>query len=373
MGQHREILSLTGLRFVAALYVFVFHIQIRWPVTQIPFLKNIIEQGAVGMSVFFMLSGYLLMFNYSALSGGVKQYFINRFARIYPIYFVAGLITLPWLGLSFDGAWSEIGLNTLKAAFIFFANIFIIQAWFPQLFGYWNNSGSWSISVEVFCYALLPALVPYLNRLSKRGVLWLLVGLYIASLMAGLSVKLFEGYGLPVFYAMPIFRLPEFVMGACLYLIVKKWRAPATIWVVQLAAMLVMFIYLGVVGGWMPIYTGHHWIVMPVVALTIYTLAVGRGPITWILSRSLFVWFGKVSYCFYSFQALILFFLVSFHDRLINAFPALANGKILTLTAFICLTLLSALGYYLIEEPARRKIKKHMSTESKLSGGLALN
>ena len=52
----RDIPALTGLRFVAAFYVFLFHIHIRMPLTENTFLAGIIGQGAIGMTIFFVLS-----------------------------------------------------------------------------------------------------------------------------------------------------------------------------------------------------------------------------------------------------------------------------------------------------------------------------
>jgi len=49
MEEKQEILSLTGLRFVAAFYVFLFHIQIRWPIVDHWFAKNVLEHGALGI------------------------------------------------------------------------------------------------------------------------------------------------------------------------------------------------------------------------------------------------------------------------------------------------------------------------------------
>lgn len=362
MNHQKEILPLTGLRFVAALYVFVFHIQIRWPVTEVTFLKNIFNEGAIGMSVFFMLSGYLLMMTYTNYEGSIREYFVNRFARIYPIYFVAGLVTLPWLGITLTGDTAAMLLSGFQIVFIFIANIFLIQAWFPQLFSHWNNGGSWSISVEAFCYAMLPLLVKFINRSSSRAVLMIIVACYCLSLMPGVSVKVYGQYGIPVFYAMPVFRFPEFVIGACVYALVKRHPLPPSIWIFHLACVAAMFTYLGHFGAVMPIYTGHNWIVIPVVAITLCTLAAGRGPIAWILSRPLFVWFGKISYCFYSFQALIGLSLISYHSELTTMFPVFANGKILIVCAFSCLTALSACGYYLIEEPIRRVIRNKWSS-----------
>nr|WP_276556384.1 acyltransferase [Pseudomonas peradeniyensis] len=344
------------MRFIAALYVFIFHIQIRWPVTDTTFLSNIFNEGAIGMSAFFMLSGYLLMLTYSN-SSSIREYFVNRVARIYPIYFVAGLVTLPWLGVSLAGDTAEIALSTLRIFFIFIANIFLIQAWFPQLFSLWNNGGSWSISVEAFCYAMFPLLVKFICRSSTRTVLMVIFACYCVSLMPGISVKAYGQYGIPVFYAMPVFRFPEFVIGACVFILSKRHPLPPSTWIIQLASIAVFFAYLGHFGAVMPIYTGHNWIVIPVVAITLCTLATGRGPVAWVLSRPLFVWLGKVSYCFYSFQALIVLSMISYHKEITTMIPALAEGKTLIVCAFICLIVLSAAGYYLIEEPARRIVR----------------
>jgi peptidoglycan/LPS O-acetylase OafA/YrhL len=49
------------LRFFAALYVFIFHIHLRWPLApESTFLSNLLGQGAIGMSLFFVLSGLVL-------------------------------------------------------------------------------------------------------------------------------------------------------------------------------------------------------------------------------------------------------------------------------------------------------------------------
>ncbi|MGK9414784.1 acyltransferase family protein [Pseudomonas cedrina] len=359
MNDNREVLSLTGLRFFAALYVFVFHIQIRWPITEIDFIKNVINQGAIGMSIFFMLSGYLLMMNYVNAEGNTRRYLVNRFARIYPVYFVAGVVTLPWLGIHFSGNSPELLMNMLKVAFIFIANLFVIQAWFPQMFSFWNNGGSWSISVEVFCYSILPFMAKTIRDYPSKNLIYLIGACYAFSVMAGVSVKLFGGYGVPVFYAMPIFRLPEFIIGACVFILLSRHPLHKYFWLIHWASVALLICYLGIAGNWMPIYIGHNWIVIPVVAITLCALARGGGPIVWLLSRPLFVWYGKISYCFYSFQALIGLTLMSHHDKLIEIIPYLANGKLLIVSAFLVLTALSAFGYYLIEEPSRRLIKRH--------------
>ena len=69
-----EIRSLTGFRFIAALYVFLFHCHSRWPIVGKGWLSNFLSQGAVGMTMFFMLSGFILTHRYGAGSFDPRQY-----------------------------------------------------------------------------------------------------------------------------------------------------------------------------------------------------------------------------------------------------------------------------------------------------------
>ncbi|MDH1700756.1 acyltransferase family protein [Comamonas terrigena] len=368
MPKQSEVLSLTGLRFVSAFYVFLFHIHIRWPLTKIPLLKGIIDVGAVGMSVFFVLSGFLLFLGYHDIKGRVGDYLVNRVARIYPIYFLAGFLTLPWLNIPLGGGLVEMLVGLAKMAFIFIANAFVIQAWFPPLFNHWNNSGSWSISVEVFCYLLLPLMIPYLVKLSRKSLVWVLLFCYLFVVMVGLVGRLYPGYGVPVFYAMPIFRLPEFIIGGCVCLLIKDRERTRAWWGVQGAVIVLVALYLGRYAELLPIYVGHNWIVVPAVAFIIASLYQGGGPLHWLLSRRWCVWLGKISYCFYSFQALLIFVLIDHHAALIGAYPVFADSRILALASFVVLICFSALGYYLVEEPARKWIRQRKVGSTELEG-----
>ncbi len=68
--------GVTILRFIAAFYVFIFHINMRVPVNFGELLNKTISNGVIGMSIFFMLSGFVLTYNYyGSLS---KNYFRKR-------------------------------------------------------------------------------------------------------------------------------------------------------------------------------------------------------------------------------------------------------------------------------------------------------
>lgn len=359
MNNKEEILSLTGLRFIAALYVFIFHIHIRWPVTTNNFVGNIIGQGAVGMSLFFILSGFVLAYRYAGQTFTVSEYLKNRFARIYPVYVVAALLTLPWFGVDIIGSsMIDVFKSIFKTVVIVASNIFLVQAWFPQFFSYWNDGGSWSISVEAFCYLMLPFILPYLLNAPKDKLLLTIAICWLWATLPGVSATLFDGQANPVFYSMPIFRLPEFLVGVCSFLLIRRGFIYRHGVLAQIVVILGFLFYLGVVGARMSIYVGHNWIVVPVVAFMIFSLSNNKGGISFILSSRVFVWLGKISYCFYSFQALLILLLIKYHDRLVAAIPALSNNVVLMVASFFVLVAISAVGYNFIEEPARKFIKR---------------
>lgn len=353
-----EILPLTGLRFVAALYVFIFHIHIRWPITSNNFVSNIIGQGAVGMSLFFILSGFVLAYRYAGQSFTVSEYLKNRFARIYPIYAVAALITLPWLGFDIIGVSITDTLKAIcKVFLIVTSNIFLVQAWFPQFFGYWNDGGSWSISVEAFCYLMLPLMLPYLLRASTEKLFLTIAICWVWAILPGISATLFDAPTNPVFYSMPVFRLPEFLVGVCSFLLIRRGFIYQHGVLAQIIVTFLFLLYLGFIGSRMAIYVGHNWIVIPVVAFMIFSLSNNKGIISLILSSRIFVWLGKISYCFYSFQAFIILLMITYHAKLVETIPILSNNIVLMAVSFLVLVAMSAAGYYLIEEPTRKFIR----------------
>ena len=84
-----EIRPLSGFRFLAAFYVFVFHLSMpfRAPLAWLPApLQHFIEQGRLGVTAFFVLSGFVLVYSH------FKE-FTDRKAKpltywlLYPMFF----------------------------------------------------------------------------------------------------------------------------------------------------------------------------------------------------------------------------------------------------------------------------------------------
>ena len=168
-----ELRGLTSFRFVAAFYVFLFHVQIRAPLAGDGPVADFLKEGAVGMTLFFMLSGFILAYVYGRDRIDIEDYAVNRFARIYPVYLVAAALALPWLiNQTYDSG--SFLVSSLQFLVLFVSGILMLQAWLPHSFTYWNNPASWSLSCEAFFYALFPAFWHIFGKTSARAALIML-------------------------------------------------------------------------------------------------------------------------------------------------------------------------------------------------------
>lgn len=152
--------QLDVLRAVAVILVIIHH----WipPVS----LSNKLQLGAIGVDIFFVLSGFLItriLFQYrieSDLSGMNKKsvlkiFYIRRTLRIFPIYYLVILILLffnKYTGTNIASAFPF--FLTYTSNFYFFK----IQAWDGMI------SHLWSLAVEEQFYLIWPLLILFINK-----------------------------------------------------------------------------------------------------------------------------------------------------------------------------------------------------------------
>lgn len=361
-----EIRELNALRFVAALYVFAFHLQIRWPIASPEsWLGQFLNQGATAMTLFFMLSGFVLMHRYqSSEKLDVKLYAINRIARIYPVYALSLFLTIPWIvGPDVDGVKqiSETVQMVLAIVFLIIIALTLMQAWLTPLFSFWNFGGSWSISVEA---ALSGVFVKIREMIMTRNLkqLKILGGLLvIGAILPGLTISLLSNSGsgpIAQFYSMPIFRISEFALGCVAASVAQKVKFK-TLALLLTTVLLpaVMIFYLGRFAYVSPLYVTHNWIVVPTTFFFLIAASQGSG-FTRILRFRVSNYLGKISYSFYSIQLVLIALLIQFHEQLVK-WPVLANWPTaLPILSFTLLLIASIICFHYFESPARLFTKR---------------
>src|SRR5258708_30293031 len=90
--------ALTGLRFLLAALVMMYHLGGQQMTRSPLWASSIVSFGYLAVNVFFILSGFVLAQSYldprGALRGSRKDFWIARFAPIYHIYSLAILFSL---------------------------------------------------------------------------------------------------------------------------------------------------------------------------------------------------------------------------------------------------------------------------------------
>lgn len=152
--QMKRIPSLDGLRAISIAVVMVGHLA-KWKHVSLPLLS---PYGALGVHVFFVLSGYLItnlllreQERTSAIS--LSDFYVRRAFRIFPAAFV-------FLGVVVALYWRERHWTHVAAAVFYVANMDI---WRPWIFGH-----LWSLSIEEQFYLLWPLALKkwYRHRLA---------------------------------------------------------------------------------------------------------------------------------------------------------------------------------------------------------------
>ena len=369
---------LTSLRWFAAVGVLTLH------AGKFFGFGNIMKTWGIPsvMTWFFILSGFILFYTHPVLPNPTerKKFYLMRFARVYPLFFVtflASILLIPNSAL-FEAAteqwqiWVAIPLH-----------LTLTQSWpskpgFDLIF----NSVSWSISCECFFYFCFPFILKNFRRDWK---LWLF-GTYAVTIAFGLAVDAFhlswtndDAMGttaLGVFHGSPFVRLNEFVTGMALGYALECRRARQqslfenklsinTATLLESISIAFLIFSMGKIDGISDWLFAHNarglaaWIFqsgsLPASVLVVSIFALNRGYISRVLSFRFFVVLGEVSYSFYLWHNIWLL-----HWREGAGWPFAhslpAQYRFFVFTGMI--TLGSYVSYRLIERPGKELVMK---------------
>ena len=371
MGKNiTKVAPLTSARFIAALYVVVFHTVYASGYKLSPWFKSFVNLGETSVSFFFVLSGYILGIVYLRTGNPVnkKRFWLARFARIYPLFF----LTLMWDAphCLFERMAKYGWHKAVTETFItFIANGLMLHGWFRIFAGI--NNPSWSLSAEAFFYLLFPMIGTAIWKLRRRLAVFFAIGLYLGSVTIILALS-HRGFGENVWYYMPIFRLSEFIVG----ILVAKFHTAAlsndrSKLILRNAAIPVLigsimcFCLISLSQGAFSKALLQTVLFVPIHAAIVVSLASDPPYLNRFLSLPILVLLGEASYGLYL-----------IHIPLWHVFQSCnLLGRPLCYLAFILLAvLLSVCSFLYFESPSRMRILKFFSerdSEGVVSSSLA--
>jgi peptidoglycan/LPS O-acetylase OafA/YrhL len=366
-----EIRALTGLRFVAAVWVVLFHFR--------PLLKEaapgfsdaltpVLNCGAQGVDLFFILSGFVLTWNYldrmgPSWSGRATLHFLwLRLARVWPVYLVTLHLAALWIIFTlYVGHVPSRAVDQLTAV-SYVRQILLVQLWFQPYFdgSSWDGP-AWSISAEWLAYLLFAPLVLVTFRIAyatrARSLMWLAVAASLPPVLLLLS----SGQ----FYT-PWSWLPRIVMqftaGALVAAAVGRLRPTDR---ARRRAGYLSVLLVGAIIGLLYWFDAHPLpdvrdsggLVDVLFVPLVMMLAIGAGSLPALLSTRVMVYAGQISFCLYM-----------VHELVHTAWTWAAEQFQLTLAGdagkFVVAGLLAmaivggVLLFHVVEEPARRWMRK---------------
>lgn len=296
----RDLPSLTGLRWIAAILVFWFHTA-GWA-APLNGWWHLPQFGFTGVAFFFVLSGVVL--TWSARPGqSARQFYWRRFARIYPAHAVMTVIAIV-LYLEVMPPYKPLWAGLLALA--------LLHAWPPiPVVNSAANGVSWSLSCEAFFYALFPGIISTLSRVSRRTRVLLVAAVLVLCSTAAITASFAASgrFDTP-FYENPLVRVGEFVLGVALGLALREGWVPrirvGVAWAAAVGAAGTALL-VGLARGW-PVPRGFADVVA-IGPLALVLMAYAGRDLTGrptMMARPWAVYLGQLSFAFYLVHQVVL-------------------------------------------------------------------
>lgn len=371
-----------SLRAIAALLVFAVHLPWIYRLGPESSIFPYLQQLNVGVSVFFLISGFLLYrpFARARLAGegslALGAYFTRRALRIFPAYWVALVFVVVLVGTSGE-ARNATPVFSVEGFPRYFALMQVYDS--DTLLG--GISAAWTLSVELSFYVMLPLWALLMRRvrfdgrrgfvtteavglagLFAIGVAWTAIGAMRTdpSAAAFVDVTVID----PWLYLLPGY-LDQFALGMGLAVasiaVADRDRPPAAIaaldraswfpWVVAALA----FLALGNVLAWFDTRAGQILAIHELQAVFAFALLLPavfgdpeRGIVRRVLANRALLWIGLVSYGVYLWH-------VAVQRELLDLGVLDSVGKLgYTALALLVTLAAAAASFYVVERPALR-------------------
>ncbi|WP_159879747.1 acyltransferase [Plantibacter sp. T3] len=337
--------SITGLRFVAALLVFGHHVGGLGVMTNEGL--NFLRPGTVGVSFFFVLSGFVLTWT-ARDNEQPRLFWWKRFARIYPAYIAA------WLGVLVVNIVSGDGVSPWDLL-----SATLLQAWVPSESAYFASSAVfWTLSVETFFYLVFPALILLVRRLTVPGLWCAMAGLVGSVVIVAFLVNPVERgtFGNWISSVFPPTRLLEFIIGMVLARLLISGALPRiALWLGCLVAATAF-----VVAAFVPVaFMSAAVTILPLQILLVAAAQADLNRTPSLLRGRIAVLLGDWSYSFYLTHLTCISVVVSLVERLVGdreQWDGLGLVGVIVACLIVSIGVAAAL-HYIVERPLERRLR----------------
>ncbi|WDF62869.1 acyltransferase family protein [Flavobacterium sp. KACC 22763] len=340
--------QLTFTRFLAAISIVIFHYAKKSFLFNNKYVNFIFSNADVCVSYFFILSGFVMMVAYAKRTEiSAKEYFINRFARIYPVYFLALLIMFLL----------QAHIQNLDVLGLVL-NVFLIQAWVSGKILSVNPPG-WSLSVEFIFYAIFPFLFNQGFRKMKLKRIFLYIILFwilsqIIFQLLYLGYIEIDKFAITRDFIMynPLLHINEFLVGTLAgFLFTEKLKSRVGNYDFLILAFVVLII---LALKFSMNLSFHNGLLAVFFIPLIILLSLNNGWITKLFQKKAFVFLGEISFGIYILQHPVFSVISSYS---VKKYLHMTDMTMVFFLRLILLIITASVSYLYIEKPIQNLIK----------------
>ena len=308
----KRLTSLDAVRTFACLGVMAFHM-------------HLCTFGHLGVSVFFVMSGFLSGYNHlesmdtgHITLGGSARFAYRKIIKLYPLYLI--MLVIPVAGELYGVVNGMAYLPTMLGKLA--ANVLLVQAWIPLNEYYFSYNGpAWYLSSVAFAYFMLPLVLRGVKKCRTRraavlamiaiwvgqaAIAYLVEGVYSARVADENRVRDFSTW---FTYVFPVFRLGDFAVGCLMAKLFLTRRESAGAPLLATAAeagaiALIVLAELSFENFWLNV--NSTTLFLPASAALVYTFAVNEGYISKLLTCKLTAFISRISSDIYLIHAVVV-------------------------------------------------------------------
>lgn len=352
-----DIACLTSLRFFAAMLVFGRHMFFfEGHATLETIYTALLKEGYIGVTFFFVLSGFILTYNYldkfkEVTWVSLRKFYQARLARIYPVHLLTFYFAIAFELKNFEAAPGR----TIAEGLL---NITLLHGFSPV--GGRFNGPSWSLTPEMVFYILVPFIWWAVCRFQvgkrcRRPVMLMAGGwgLYVL----GTYLIRNAPYSWWWLYYFPLTRMADFIMGVLAAVIFMRGGLA---WHRGREARLFTYLEFGCVFVFAVLYLLSAYVYqswrfsvyyLPIMTAMIFVFAWQRGKVSGWLQHKELIFLGEISFSFYMIHRLVIKFFQSI--AMTDSHPLVVG-----LLVFVITVVLSVIIYHYVENPLRFKLRR---------------
>lgn len=289
--------------------------------------SGVLPLGAWGVSIFIVLSGFIMAYTYYNREIEVSiisniLFSLKKIKKLYVLHIIMIGAVVVWCLLKNDFVVTVTSLlKTVKEVIL---AIFLLQAWVPHSkYYYLLNGVAWYLCVCAFLYFVFPWIIKCLRVKSTRYLINLAVIVYIVFFIIGLGTTFCnvpanysDDFSKWVTYICPLYRVGDFIIGCCIgclyknneILFTRKIASAIELLVFALTFASIIYFFKQMLAS------ANSWLIYsilftPTSIAIVLLFACNNGIVTRLMTNRLTVYLGNISsYGFLIHQVIIKYF-----------------------------------------------------------------